>query len=280
MVVEVKGKKVRIPRTPEYEVVLNVRVGRDGSLAITRRSEGEMYSVNDFIRVKKKERLVEIDGHEAWITDYVGARNYTGYYYASLGVGQYPESAPTAFRVTEGRLRKYGDGLPLQSWSNGDLLVRVPVDGRGRPAGAQSTVATLLRMYSGSRRYEIGRFDFVGSSPDGTLILSSRDELVRWRNGRFLGRVRLPSEWRPIRVNRHGDVLLRRAPAGAPDLAREALWEAAILRAGKLHRLQFSRPADTRDLLWRETHEFTDQGAVRFHAFLGPVDKEFELVRR
>lgn len=253
-----------------YAYVDNARMGRDGSLLITRRSSDDMGYVNDFIRSHGSEAKVGIGAYETFVTDYRDAKSYVGFYYEQVGAAQYPESPETAFTMTQGRLNVLGLGSPVKTWSPNEMLVEISVDSENRPSGQEMRDDGFLRLYRGGRSYEIGRLDFVGSLPDHTVLLWREPNAYLWRQGRYLSALRLPEHWEPVRIDSRGEILVRhRVSDGPDDETVERRWEMGILRGNVIARLAFARPPGTRKLLWRDTYGFSDDGSVRFEAFYG-----------
>ncbi|MEZ0327594.1 MAG: hypothetical protein ACAH95_16970 [Fimbriimonas sp.] len=240
----------------------------------------------------KRMPTVSYGGHDVTLVEWRDSRNYVGYFIRKMGARDYPLSEPTALAVIDGRARELGPGQPSKVWSLDHFLVSIPVDERNIPSGTEFTVDSFLRVYRGKAHHDIGRWTYVGSLGPSSLVLQRNRQVAFWKNGRFTRVFELAGDWKAVAVNKIGDVLLRpqekdqevpgtyeeaRAGTTGEEEDERSNWSAAVLSNGVVRQLRFAKPANTKDLLWDETIDFSAAGRVRFSAFYGDVAKQFEL---
>lgn len=293
--IKVDGKTITISPTAAYPSLEEVRRGADGSLLIRRASRQAAWSSQDSIWFAGKETAIS----NLSVDLYFDRRNYAGSIVRE-GV------APEAVVIEGGRRRTLGPGEVLYWLTGGPWVVGVPIDATGRAASTEETVSVATRIVDEKRSVVFSGFHFLGRIGSGSFVLAKPRYVVMYSPGRAMEHWRLPEGWRAEGVSPSGWILLRRGKELEPMpeipredgemedwskrmaewqrnseraiTARELDWTVALLRAGKVSPVQFTRPPKTDHLLWRDRPEW-EGNSFRINAFWGKDRRAFQVTK-
>ncbi|RYG38148.1 hypothetical protein EON81_04455 [bacterium] len=227
--------------SPAYAILF----GTDGSYAIGRTGNTSTMAgdVLEYplwhIRYRETEQPV---GNLLSVAAYRDRMNYvavTGNLRGYGGTGD----APEILLIQNGMKSHFGWGSPLKVWSLTQMLVDIKLDSTTITPDAWGQLS-YLRYYGDGRAMEIGRFEFLGTQPDRTVIVKRAGILAFWRAGRFTAMHRLPKGWQALAVNTRGDVLLGRGNAKPWEEGQRSLasnWDFGIVRDGTFRKLHIPK---------------------------------------
>lgn len=279
---KISGRWYRFKCPDENGRMGEITPGRDGSAVFSYTVMAEpMRDGSDWrTNPEHKAALKKMHDPEGWYQD---PKNYIGCDY-DPGI-MFAESPLTLTQIQNGVKRKLGWGAAVRTWWPRDILARVPVDAESRPSAMEGTDHQFLRFYHDGAPTDIGDYEFLSALPDRSLLLYKWNLVGLWGLAGFKWWVRMPEGWKPILANRRGDVLARHvvwSKIPGDDDTDELVWEMGILSGGKLYPLQFTRPANTRKLLWLpdEKDRFDEGRRYRFNAFWDGDERYYELTPR
>ena len=234
------GRKVAFQPNAGYASVFRHQIGRDGSVVLSRSSDGNYITHRWSIWKAGQERPVEVLHQAAAIDQYLDARNFAGSFYGDendTGSATPPADESWAYVVQDGRARIVGRGT-VAAWSPGGLIATtVQVDADGKPAGYELAVGEHAWVIDGTRTYDIGHARYVGRLLDGALVFSDDGKsagLHIWRNGRLAPWASLPPGWTAVATDRQDRVLAQVEGPGA--------WTLGFLRGTSFLPLRLDHP--------------------------------------
>jgi hypothetical protein len=309
----VLGKPVVI-RPGVGESVDGVERGRDGSLHVRRARRQIAWTAWSTIWWDGKETMAEGNIHV-----YRDRKNYIGAITETSAVGM-PMSAPQAYLVRDGRRTDLGPGVAVAWEPDGLIVLSVPVDDQGRPAGYESTVDSVTRLVFGERQLAVSGFGYLGRTPDGSILMGSStgygtsdsgfvygaqgdsesDDVLWVKNGKLTRRLPLPKGWRIVGASPAGWLLVRKWPIRkVPDtskartaeevfrqqeqMAEEAVDDELVWEMGRLegNLLRPIRFARPRGTAGLFWRDsFVGRDSVTIHTFFGSMDRWFRLSPR